>query len=503
MKVSFLFCLAIFWIADCSDIHAQIYGSNTFEFQYGNLPFEEDTDLTTSYDLLNLYYDQGNISAYGRFEQFLTPHESRNYFKLTQKRLQYEDDHFEVKVGNFYKTIGRGLLLRSYEIPGSVYEDNFYRTRYAFNRDQEGISLGYSSDHIEIVALHAKPLFNPLPPNFEPDSLRRPDLVEAIEASIILTKDLTVGGAYMRSSSDTDANSYREFGSFILNANLPFQLQLYSEYAFETDVSLFGFNPEDSYALYTGLNYYYGSFGLSAEYKNYNSFKIGSGFNDPPSLIKEHTYPVLNRSTHVLNTSNETGFQVEAFYHFEGGHSLTANVTAARNEVFNVNHYREYFVEGLYQYNEFLSVKSFIDYAIDELKQEDNRWSLGLITEKSFNHEWSLTADLQYQTYKQTSFAQQSENYYGAISFSMFPSLTISAIAEASTDLLLTDNPRTFEVEENTRSWFGGNIRYKINYTHTLDIFAGQRRGGPACTSGICYEILDFEGVEIRFSTRF
>jgi hypothetical protein len=38
---------------------------------------------------------------------------------------------------------------------------------------------------------------------------------------------------------------------------------------------------------------------------------------------------------------------------------------------------------------------------------------------------------------------------------------------------------------------------------NTISMFAGKRRGGPACTSGICYEVLDFEGIEIRLKTIF
>jgi hypothetical protein len=481
---------------------AQLYGTNTFEFQYGNLPYEENTDLTTSYDQLNLYYDQSNISVYGRFEYFQTPFNDRNYFALTQKRLQYEDDYFKVRIGNFYETIGRGLLLRSYDIPGSVYEDSFYRTRYAFNRDLEGVSIGYKNDWIEATALRSRPLFNPLPPNFKPDSARRPDLVDALESNFYITQDLSIGGAFMRSHSDGQ-NDYRELASLMYTYNLPFDVQLYGEYAFDTDATLFAFNREDSYALYSGLNYFYASFGLSAEYKNYNQFRMGSGYNDPPSLIKEHTYPVLNRSTHVLSTANESGFQFEAFYNFEDGHAITANITTAKNDLAITNEYREYFLEGYYQVNDFLSFKTFIDYATDERKGEEDRISVGLITDKSFNYEWNLSLDLQYQTYRQTVFNQDVENYFTSLSFSYLPSLTISLVFEATDDLLLTDNPNTFDIENNLRTWLGSNLRYKINRTHTLDIFAGKRRGGPACTSGICYEVLDFKGVELRFSTRF
>lgn len=115
-----------------SGITAQIYGSNTFEFQLGNLPFEDDRDYSTGYNQTNLYYDSGNISLFGRFEQFLSPIEERNYTKFTQKSIQFQDDQFRVRAGNIYETLGRGLLLRSYDIPGSVFEEAFERTRYAF-----------------------------------------------------------------------------------------------------------------------------------------------------------------------------------------------------------------------------------------------------------------------------------------------------------------------------------------------------------------------------------
>lgn len=480
----------------------QLTGSNMFEFQYGNLPFEENRDLTTSYDQLNLYYNFNNFTMFGRVENFISPFRERDYFNLTQKRLQYQDDHFNIQVGNFYETIGRGLLLRSFEIPGSVFEDNFYRTRYAFNQDVEGISINFNHDFLDLKLVRGRSLFNPLPPNFEPDSLRRPDLFEALETSIFLSSDYSIGAAYMR-LYENGAREYQEFGSLMFNGNLPLNFQLTSVYAFNTDSNIFSFSNDESYAFYSGLNYFYDSFGASLEYKNYNDFTLGSGFNNPPSLIKEHTYPVLNRSTHVLSTENETGIQFEAFYTFEDGHSITANYTTAKNEVSRLFNYNEYFIESSYNVNEILTIKSFLNYANDDVKGEKNRISAGIITERLFDYTWSLILDLQYQQFDRDFNENQSKNYYASVSVNIIPDLTVSAVFEASTDPNLTDNPRTNEVETDTRTWIGGNILYKINQTHTIEFFGGKRRGGPACTSGICYERLDFEGFELRLSSRF
>ncbi|MCG8372677.1 MAG: DUF6029 family protein, partial [Balneolales bacterium] len=177
-------------------VNAQVYGNNTIEFQNGNLPFQKDSVYSTVYNNLNLFYDSRNLSFYSRVEYFDSPFESRNYFNLTQKRIQFQDDKFRIRVGNFYETLGRGLLLRSYDIPGSVFEDSFERTRYAFFRDIEGVAVDYTSDFFEVKALRGEPLFNPLPPNFNPESLRRPDLVEALETTVYFSDIISAGGMY-------------------------------------------------------------------------------------------------------------------------------------------------------------------------------------------------------------------------------------------------------------------------------------------------------------------
>lgn len=485
-------------------VQAQLYGTNTFELQYGNLPFEKNTDLTTSYNQLNLYYDSGNISIFGKAEQFLTPIEERNYFQLTQKRFQFQDENFRIRLGNFYETIGSGLLLRSYDIPGSVFESDFYRTRYAFFRDLEGIAFNANFDWIEIKALRGEPLQNDLPPNFEPDSIRRPDLVEALQATFYPSETISLGAAFMRVNSPNSIE-YTDYTSIMSTIQLPANFQVFGEYAINNESDPFSFKNDQSYALYSGLNYFKGSFGGSFEYKNYSNFRLGfSGFNDPPSLIKEHTYPVLNRSTHVPNTSNEKGVQAEVFYSFDGGHSLVGNYAYTVNNVANKDIYTEYFLEGTYKVNDKLSFKSFFDYATDEPKLQENRFSLGLVTDKSFSNSRNVIVDIQYQIFDEEFQPKKIKNYFASIAFSFNSNFNLSTVFEVTTEPGLIDNPTTFpEIETAVRTWLGFNSLYRINTSNTISLFVGKRRGGPACTSGICYEILDFEGAELRITTRF
>lgn len=71
----------------------------------------------------------------------------------------------------------------------------------------------------------------------------------------------------------------------------------------------------------------------------------------------------------------------------------------------------------------------------------------------------------------------------------------VNLVSELSNDQFLTSKPFKY--------WLGTNLKYQVNNANSLVLFGGQRRGGPACNAGICYEVLDFKGVEIRWNYRF
>ena len=81
--------------------------------------------------------------------------------------------------------------------------------------------------------------------------------------------------------------------------------------------------------------------------------------------------------------------------------------------------------------------------------------------------------------------------------------LTGGIVLERSTDPLEADDPRTEQIETAARHWLSFNGGVQIDNHHLVSLFYGRRRGGPACTAGICYEVLDFEGFELRWTTTF
>ncbi len=119
-------------------VSGQLSVSNMFEYQLGNLPQVSPSNLSTHYDQLNIFYRHTDFLLSAKLETFQTPNPVQSYTQIAQRTISFSKDGLDLKVGNFYQIFGRGLLLRTYEIPGVVREDVSFRSRYGFYRDIDG-----------------------------------------------------------------------------------------------------------------------------------------------------------------------------------------------------------------------------------------------------------------------------------------------------------------------------------------------------------------------------
>jgi hypothetical protein len=278
------------------------------------------------------------------------------------------------------------------------------------------------------------------------------------------------------------------------SGNISHFLSYYTEIAKNvSDFAIGNFSSQASYAIYGGLNIAIDNFGISAEYKDYNNFLIGSGINEPPALVKEHSYRVLNRSTHVLQPVNETGYQVELFYTFPNLSKLTFNNTRAINRFGNKFVFLEYFLEYDFTLIDKHSIKVFTDYAEDPFKLENMRVSAGMSTDWKVFNTSSIKTDYEFQTFKR--LGKSFQNHVVVLGYGFKSKIISNIVAEYSND--------SFIVTEGSKIWIGANVKYQVNKSNSLQIFAGERRGGPACNAGVCYEVLDFKGIEVRLTSRF
>ena len=489
MKGSKFLLLLFHFSLQIINLQAQFSGSNLLESQYGRLPSDTNS-IATVYDRAVLNYSYKKIKTGLTLEQFHSKNNGSSYIKPDQFSLQYSSDRFELKAGNFYETIGRGLLLRSYEIQGAIIEDLSYRSRHYFHRDILGLSSKLKLKNFNLGLISGRTLNNVFPPTFSKDD-RRVDMITAVYSDYSFNKQ-TVKASVLQ-LKNTGSTSYYGMLS-VSGILLPF-LSYYTELAKNvSDFRIMDFSGKSSYAFYSGLNLIFANLGLSAEYKNYKNFLIGTGINEPPSLVKEHTYKVLNRSTHVLQPLNETGYQLEIFYNFPDLSKLTLNNTIAVNDFNKKFVFQEYFAGYDFQAGGNHDTKLFADFARDPFKGEENRLSAGLAVELVLRESSNIIkTGYEFQTF--TRYDEPVQNHVISAGYLFKSKFAFILTTELSNDPFLTD--------EKFIVWPGTDIRYQINNKNTVQLCAGRRRGGPACNAGICYEVLDFYGIELRLKSRF
>ncbi len=467
---------------------AQFSGNNLVESQFGQLP-NDTSNITTLYARTVANYKHKDFKVSGTIEQFYSPREGSTYLSVSQFSLQYKKKPLDIKLGNFYETIGRGSLVRSFEIPGAVLEDLSFRSRHYFNRNILGLSAKYRHKNLTTKLVIGKPLNFVFPPT-QGFKIRRVDNIAALYTEYNVKKQ-TIGVAGMRHSNSGNNGYYL---MTTVSGSVSPSISYYTEVAKNIgDFSIGDFSRNAPYVIYAGLNFSAGSFGMSIEYKKYNNFIIGSGINEPPALVKEHTYRVLNRSTHVLQPSNESGYQIELFYTFPNFSSLTFNNTLAVNNFGERTTFSESYVEYDFTANEIHDIKVFMDYANDPFKSQKNRISSGAYADWKISKSSGLTTDYEFQRFER--LAKTFQNHVMVLGYSFKSKVVGSIVAETSND--------SFIIETPSKVWLGINLKYQLAKSHNLQIFAGERRGGPACNAGVCYEVLNFKGLELRMTNRF
>ena len=488
--------LLITLLGTLSMVYGQFQLNSLMSYQLGNLPYVEPRDYQTLYQQVDMAYRYSNFRASTKIEYFLTPESSRQYANFSQYRIEYTGRKFYAKAGHFYDIFGRGLLLRAWDLSQNIFEDQGQRVRQGFYKDIFGGVAGYKSQSFNIKFLKGQPLINQFSAT-KGDDVRRLDDLSAVETNVSFS-GYKIGAGFVHN----DGKSKKEnILSTMIGGQLSNYFDIYLEYTHSLDEGneYFSLASDNRFGLYGNLNYYSGDLGVTLEYKYYNLFLLGSGYNDPPSLIRENPYPVINRSVHVTQLQNEQGLQIEALYNLSADNILTINLSHARNEFDKSYQYSSIFMEWEKYIADNNRLILFAEISGDEFQNEINRYAGGAVYESDIWENWRIKLDLEGQRFDRPNI--QDDIYNGYFSVTLGPSSNFngSVIAEISNDHFLTDNPNTIDVEMGIRTWFGLALVYQPTYENRFELFAGQRRGGPSCTSGICYEVLDFEGIELNW----
>lgn len=483
--------------------------TNLMEAQSGNTPFTPPTNRFGFYDQLNLDVTTGEVRLGLRFEADHSSEDQFTYDEITQRFAEWAGPRIRVRVGNFYTILGRGLIHRSFELPGVVLDQPGLRSRYGPSRDVDGVLLEGSAGPFRAIGFSGAPNGGDVSPGLEPEGLERyVGQVSGLELSATPWPNARLGTAYTRVGT---ASNQRELGTAFIDVDPlllagvgGLQLPLYLEYAREnaTAGEWTSFSTADSvpHALYAGANLIRGAFTLSAEWKDYAGFRLGT--NDPPSLVKEHSWQLLNRATHVLNATLEQGFQVEGSWSLPDWGDVTVNRSRSDGRfATGPVRFEETYVElHLAPAGWPVETTLFHDAGKDEFSFLPRRRAAGGLGRVHLTDDLSVEAQVERQ-----SSRRASENFvdlFASISVARAGLGTLAFAWERTTDPQEEDPAKAETPPVDPRHFLSGTLSAPLSDRHEIVLFAGQRRGGRACTAGTCYEVLSFKGVELRLTSR-
>ena len=150
--------------------------------------------------------------------------------------------------------------------------------------------------------------------------------------------------------------------------------------------------------------------------------------------------------------------------------------------------------------NDHIDAQLFADFSRNQIFADEKGRLLGTLWNWSPDDRYALALDAQYQDVDRR-FGPLDFSYahlYLTLETHRTPGLSAAIQLQRSTDALETGADPS-----GTTWWWGLNMGAELQDGHSVNLFAGQRRSGLACTAGTCYEVLGFEGIEMRLLNRF
>ncbi len=468
-------------------------------------------------------------------------------FKGIKKRfIEYNNvkDGVNVRAGDFWEVISRGLSMNVFEDRTQFYDTGidglkaFYKHTFGdknpvkVKAEMFGGQLAYN-DFVDVTRVE---VYNVRDGNFE----------------ISPVKNLNIGTNYVYaygnipSSSDTTAiKAYIPEGYLSFNYK---NLQLFGSYAYKHVNT----TPNTSYPVaisangdgfYGSISYSMPKIGVTLDYKNYR-FDLTNPdnraadrptkmlpFQNPPTVVKEHSSTLISRNPHVVDFNDEVGAQIDVVYapkenltfninaavasrHFDyaktlnGGKLVYTRIDRSGNYMPSFDKqfspYWEVYGEGEYYASEKLYTKVAFDRQNAVTYNYVNPLASEILKVNTIPVEVRYSLDKTYtlkfiveNQWVENNIRVGEKNYMNnlfAVSLSRSPNVSATFSAEFTNDN---------EEPTGKKNWFIGEVSYKFNSANSLTVSYGTERGGLKCTNGICRFVRPFEGFRLTLNNKF
>ncbi len=460
------------------------------------------------------------------------PPEVGDSFKGIKRRfVEYTKDDLSVRVGNSSELYGRGLVLNLFENRG-----------LAFDTWIDGIRASYKVDNLKASIIAGSIDFRDSVTltRFENYKIRGGNIEYDIGNPLKIGVSFISSVSLIPQIDDTKLSANSELPEVYLDFNHE-QFNWFISWANKWTNTPEQNNSSNGNGLYSSFSFAEGSFGITIDYKNYNFDRQDPylqddvtrttkllPFQNPPIVMKEHSYVFLSRSLQEVDFNDEVGFQIDANYSVNDDFNLNLNYSFASKHnsyVLNTTNFlfaeekrssnflpssdykyspfKELFAEGEYYFN----MNTAIRFGIASREKTIYSYFTGengshtiksIVVPLQFQYPFSsnLSALFQYEfenvddnyNIGQTNY----NNHYFSVLTSIYRKATFAIRYELTTN--------NFDLSERT-DWLVGELGYRISGANLVTISYGRERGGQVCSNGICRYLLPFKGLRFTLQT--
>jgi hypothetical protein len=493
----------------------QSIGTVKEEFKY----FENLTDVRVQFPY--------NFTAGIRLLYDIPPEVGFEFKGLKRRFVEYDAGFIYARLGDFSQLYGRGLAINLFENRGLGYDTWM-----------DGLNLKYKHNFFNASVVYGTLNFD------DSVDIARHEIHRLRGGNFELTplKALTVGLTYIFSKSTLELipdNKELEINlpSFYLNYSFA-DFNLSFDYANKKTKNLTDELTSNGAGYYSSISYNRERLGITLDYKNYffdesdpferndiTRYSRMMPFQNPPIVMKEHSYTLLTRSIHEVDFNDEIGLQLDLIYALADNTELNFNASLASRRNYYVydqanfefnkqsrstnfipssnkeySPYWEVFGEVIHYFNPTTFFKlafalresTIYDEFFDGINNHIIRSTvIPIQINQTVSSFYSFEAEIEYEKVFDNFNVSQMD--YHNILFT----LTNVFFSQGTLTLRYELTNNEYDVSEKM-DWFTIEAGIRIFEKNTLVVSYGSEKGGQVCSNGVCRYLQPFEG--FRFS---
>lgn len=458
------------------------------------------------------------------------------YTDVRKRHIEYSDNGFRCRAGDFSALLGRGLALNLFEDPGMQ-----------IDRELDGIKIDFDCNTGGVSLFSGKAVYHnymEIPfDNGADEVFTSSDLVQGIGADFKPGSMPAIGVGYVRVD---DAIATAPGGGFdtgrrnekgYIYCNVDFGIgSLYAEGAHSWTFGG-GDQPLEGEGVYSGFNLYLDEvcFNLECKYYKFNetywNTPLGETvpYFDPPPVRRQHDLLTLSRRYRETDRNDETGWMATWSYSpdylstYSLGGGVSSGITPHEIVPFrrsDLNPETDLFFEADIEFESGYVFQLIVDH-LEQLDSGTRRsyTTGGMKMEAYLEEGYTLGCSFELQRVDDERLALALDSDSGAgdhlywdgvlsLSFEASPWFACHASTEITDELSVRKKlangiyiPQPGEALR--KSYVSVGTDFQLSGRHILNMMYGSIRGGKLCHGGVCREVPAFDGFRMGLITSF